>query len=107
MKSLTARLKAQVNELEQQVTALENENMKVRKALQNQAARYLRPWEPSCAHDVIKRFHFSLGEQGFKFAGMSAEMLMKVNEFASNLRDGAIELQPQPSEVMRFLIMVN
>ncbi len=43
MKSLTARLKAQVNELEQQVTALENENMKVRKALQNQAARYLRP----------------------------------------------------------------
>ena len=31
---------------------------------------------------------------------MSAEMLMKVNEFASNVRDGVIELQPQPSEVV-------
>ena len=55
--------------------------MKVRKALQNQAA--------------------SVGEQGFKYAGMSAEMLLKVNEFATGLRDGVIELQPPPSELLK------
>lgn len=103
---MTARLRAQVTELEQQVTALENENMKVRKALQNQAARYLRIYEWCSAHEVLRQFFLSVGEQGFKFAGMSAEMLMKVNEFASNLRDGVIELQPQPSEVMGFVLFI-
>jgi cell division septum initiation protein DivIVA len=33
-----------------------------------------------------------VGEQGFKFQGMSADMLVKVNEFACNLRDGLLDL---------------
>lgn len=33
-------------------------------------------------------------------------MLVKVNEFASGLRDGVIELQPQPSEVVFFVFFV-
>ena len=30
----------------------------------------------------------SVGEQGFKFYGMDADALYKVNEYAKNLRDG-------------------
>jgi hypothetical protein len=33
-----------------------------------------------------------LGEQGFKYAGLDSEMLMKINEFAMNLKDGNVDL---------------
>jgi hypothetical protein len=81
VQSLTVSLKAQIVELEAQVNALENENMRIRKALQHQAA--------------------AVGEQGFQFAGMSAEMIMRVNEFAAGLREGAVEMPPQPSDLMK------
>ena len=67
-----ARMKAQINELEEQIGALETDNTRLRKALKNQAG--------------------SIGEQGFKYAGMSPDMLIKVNEFAANLRDGNLTL---------------
>jgi len=67
-----ARMKAQINELEEQIGALETDNTRLRKTLKNQAG--------------------SIGEQGFKYAGMSPDMLIKVNEFAANLRDGKLEL---------------
>ena len=67
-----AKLKAQMNQLEDQVDSLEAETVRLRKALKNQVG--------------------AIGEQGFKFQGMTADMLMKVNEFAVNLRDGNIEL---------------
>jgi hypothetical protein len=34
----------------------------------------------------------SIGEQGFKFAGMNSEMLVIVNDFATNLREGKMDL---------------
>jgi len=43
----------------------------------------------------------AVGAQGFKFAGMSADMLLKVNEYALGLRDGSIELPPQPTELIK------
>ncbi|CAM9286438.1 unnamed protein product, partial [Ectocarpus fasciculatus] len=67
-----ARLKSQVNELEEQIAALESDSIRLRKALKNQAG--------------------SVGEQGFKFQGMSPDMLVKVNEFASSLREGKVDL---------------
>lgn len=67
-----ARMKAQINELEEQIGALETDNTRLRKTLKNQAG--------------------SIGEQGFKYAGMSPDMLIKVNEFAANLRDGNMQL---------------
>jgi hypothetical protein len=33
-----------------------------------------------------------VGEQGFKYAGMDSEMLIKINEFAMNLKKGSLEL---------------
>lgn len=48
----------QLAELEEQVSALERETIRLRKALKNQAG--------------------AVGEQGFKYAGMSADMLAKV-----------------------------
>lgn len=72
MKAENARLQSQLNEVEDQMGALETDNTRLRKALKSQAG--------------------SIGEQGFKYAGMSPEQLVKVNEFASNLRDGKIEL---------------
>ena len=75
------------------MSALEEDSIRLRRALKNQAG--------------------AVGEQGFKFAGMSPDLLVKVstynssivprkvfmvscctqvNEFASALRDGLIEL---------------
>lgn len=34
----------------------------------------------------------TFGEEGFKYGGMSPEMLLQVNEFASNLREGKLTL---------------
>ena len=72
MRGETAKLRLQVHELEEQINSLEDDSVKLRKALKNQAATF--------------------GENGFKYAGMSPEQLLKVNEFASNLRDGRVEL---------------
>jgi hypothetical protein len=67
-----ARQRSQINELEEQIGSLENDCIRLRKALKNQAG--------------------AIGEQGFKYQGMSPEMLVKVNEFATNLREGRVEL---------------
>lgn len=67
-----ARLKAQNLVLEEQLGSLEEENIKLRMALKNQAG--------------------SFSAEGFKYAGMTAEQLVKVNEFAASVRDGRIEL---------------
>jgi len=72
MKTENMRLQSQMNEVEDQLAALEGENSRLRKALKSQAG--------------------SIGEQGFKFAGMTPEQLVKVNEFAAGLREGKIEL---------------
>lgn len=72
MKTENARLQSQMNEVEDQLGAIEQENTRLRKALKAQAG--------------------SVGEQGFKFAGLNADQLVKVNEFAGNLRDGKVEL---------------
>lgn len=66
------RLRSQVNELDEQISALEKDNIRLRKTLKNQAG--------------------SVGEQGFKFQSMSADQLVKVNEFAISLRDGKLDL---------------
>ena len=67
-----ARLQSQLLEAEDQISALELENTRVRKAMKNQAG--------------------NIGEQGFKFQGMDSESLVIVNEFASNLREGKLDL---------------
>ena len=67
-----SRLQSQLLEAEDQISALEIENTRVRKAMKNQAGL--------------------IGEQGFKFLGMDSESLVLVNEFASNLREGKMEL---------------
>ena len=67
-----AKLQAQVTELEDQVESLEEATIRLRQALKNQAG--------------------AVGEQGFKYAGLTADQLVKVNMFATNLRDGSIEL---------------
>jgi hypothetical protein len=72
VKSTNAALQAQMAELDEQVTALETENTRIRAAMKNQAA--------------------SIGEQGFKYAGMTPDMLLQVNDFAANLREGRVEL---------------
>lgn len=70
--STNASLQSQLRELEEQVISLEKENTRIRGAMKNQAA--------------------SIGEQGFKYAGMTPDMLLQVNDFAANLREGKIEL---------------
>ena len=72
VQSANTSLLAQKIVLEEQVAALEAENTRMRTAMKNQAA--------------------SIGEQGFKYTGMSPDMLLQVNDFASNLRDGKVEL---------------
>jgi hypothetical protein len=67
-----ARLQSQLLEAEDQIGTLELENTRVRKAMKNQAGM--------------------IGEQGFKFQGMSSDMLLQVNEFATNLREGKVDL---------------
>ena len=71
-KVATARLEAEAMQLEEQLISLDEENMKLRKALKASAG--------------------SFAASGFKFAGMRPEDLIKVNEFAQNLRDGKVEL---------------
>ena len=80
-KGENARLAAEMNELEEQITSLEGENTRLRKSLKSAAG--------------------SFGEQGFKFAGMRPEQLMKVTEFANNLRDGNLELPSGDPELIR------
>jgi regulator of replication initiation timing len=75
----TARLEAELLVLEDQVNSLDLENMKLRKALRSSAG--------------------SFGEKGFKFAGMKPEQLVKVNEFAQNLRDGKVELPESDNSI--------
>jgi hypothetical protein len=58
MKSDNGKLRAQVTELEEQIDALESDCVKLRRTLKNQAA--------------------IVGEEGFRYAGMSPEMLVKV-----------------------------
>jgi chromosome segregation ATPase len=70
--SANASLQSQLQELEEQVVSLEHENTRIRSAMKNQAA--------------------SIGEQGFKYAGMTPDMLLQVNDFAANLREGKLEL---------------
>ena len=67
-----ARLQSQLLEAEDQIGTLELENTRVRKAMKNQAG--------------------VIGEQGFKFQGMGSDMLLLVNEFATNLREGKVDL---------------
>lgn len=72
VQSVNASMRAQLAQLEEQVQSLETENMRLRSTLKNHAGL--------------------IGEQGFKYAGMSADQLMHVNEFAANLRDGKLDL---------------
>ena len=67
-----ARLQSQLLEAEDQIGTLELENTRVRKAMKNQAG--------------------VIGEQGFRFQGMGSDMLLLVNEFATNLREGKVDL---------------
>lgn len=78
-KAGTARLEAELLVMEDQVNSLDTENIKLRKALRNTAG--------------------SFGESGFKFAGMKPEQLVKVNEFAQNLRDGKVVLPESDNSV--------
>ena len=78
----TAALRSQVLEMETQIEALEAETVRVRRALKNQAG--------------------ALGEQGFRFAGMDADMLVQVNEFATALREGRkVSSEPRASELLK------
>jgi centrosomal protein CEP290 len=77
-----ARLEAELLAVEDQVSALDGENMRLRKALRSAAG--------------------SFGASGFKFAGMKPEHLVKVNEFAQNLRDGKVEL-PQSDDSVEMM----
>jgi chromosome segregation ATPase len=72
VQSTNATLQSQVRELEEQVISLEQENTRIRSAMKNQAA--------------------SIGEQGFKYTGMTPDMLLQVNDFATSLREGRVEL---------------
>jgi len=72
MKSENGKLRLQVSEMEEQIDHLEADCIRLRKALKNQIG--------------------AVGEEGFKYAGMSPDMILKVNEFAASLRDGKIEL---------------
>ena len=66
------RLKAEAKISEEQISSLEEDCIRLRKTLKNHAGTY--------------------SEQGFKYSGMTAEQLTMVNEFASNLRHGSVEL---------------
>ena len=68
----TARLEAEAMQLEEQLISLDEENMKLRKALKASAGSFRR--------------------QRFQVRRYAPEDLIKVNEFAQNLRDGKVEL---------------
>jgi len=77
------RTMSQLLELELQVDSLENECIRLRKVLKHQAG--------------------AVGEQGFKFTGLSADQLVKINEYAMNLRDGVNEppREQRPIELLK------
>ncbi|GMH51677.1 hypothetical protein TrST_g11013 [Triparma strigata] len=66
------RIEAQNIELNRQVDMLEADRLKLMRQLRDNAAQ--------------------IGEKGIRFWGLSAAQLMKVTEFATNLRDGVTEL---------------
>jgi chromosome segregation ATPase len=72
VQALHVSLQAQVRELEQQLNNLESENSKLRRSLRENAGSY--------------------SADGFKFAGLDADQLIQVNEFAVSLRDGKLQL---------------
>ena len=79
-----ARLRAMLQEQELQIEALEADAVRVRRALQNQAG--------------------SIGEQGFRFGGMDADMLLQVNDYATSLREGragGVPVEPRLSNVLK------
>ena len=78
-----AKLKAQVIQLEDQVDNLEEVAINLRKTLKNQAG--------------------AITSDGFKYQGLSAEKLVLVNTYASNLRDGLVEapLNDRSAELLR------
>ena len=67
-----ARLEAENKELSKQIDMLESDRLKLMRQLRDNAAQ--------------------IGEKGIRFWGLSAGQLMKVTEFATNLRDGLTEL---------------
>lgn len=77
------RTKSQLLEVELQVDTLENECIRLRKTLKEQAGAF--------------------GAEGFKFTGLNADQLMRVNEYAMNLRDGIDEIpkEQRPIELLR------
>lgn len=77
VQSITISLQLQIKEFQLQIDSLENENTRLRKALRDQV------WAGNST--------FS-NEKGFQFSGFTPDLLVKVNEFALNLRDGKIEL---------------
>ena len=72
MKGQSERYKALCKELEQQNDTLENERLRLLKALRLSAQQ--------------------MGEKGMKFYGLSAQQIVQVNEFAEGMRDGTVEL---------------
>lgn len=72
VKNTASGLQLQIRELEDQLNALEEDNSRLRKQLRAQMG--------------------TMTEGGFKYPGLAPEQLVKVNEFAANLRDGKMEL---------------
>lgn len=72
VKNTASGLQLQIRELEDQVNMLEEDNSRLRKQLRTQVG--------------------TMTEGGIKYPGLTPEQLMKVNEFAANLRNGSLEL---------------
>jgi len=86
MEGDAARLQAENKELSNQIDMLEHDRLKLMKQLRDNAA--------------------SIGEKGIRFWGLSAGQLMKVTEFATNLRDGVTTL-PLDDQSLELLSKVN
>lgn len=76
---------------------LEKENTKIRRAMQAQAGSIgACPRSPSLLCRMIilymRSSSSSIGQDGFKYAGMLPEQLVKVNDFAMNLKEGRVDL---------------
>jgi hypothetical protein len=65
-------LQIQLKQVEEQLSSMENENIKLRKQLRDSL--------------------ITITESGFKFPGLTPDLLIKINDFAINLRDGKLEL---------------
>eukprot|EP00981_Chlorochromonas_danica_P012527 scaffold5121_cov223-Ochromonas_danica.AAC.5 len=73
VESNISQLNTQIDHLEKQLDYMEEENTRLRKSLRNTTA--------------------VMGDDGqIKFPGLDADMLVKINEFAANLREGKLEL---------------